>query len=54
MTVNYRLGPFGFPLGTEVAARGALNLGNKDVLASLEWVRGNIAEFGGDKDKASP
>ena len=54
MTVNYRLGPFGYPLGAEAATRGALNLGNKDVLASLEWVRENIAAFGGDKDKASP
>ncbi|KAH8111494.1 esterase 1 [Phellopilus nigrolimitatus] len=50
---NYRLGPLGFPQGTEAEQRGALNLGNKDVLAALQWVRENIGAFGGDKEKVT-
>ncbi|KAL0572541.1 hypothetical protein V5O48_009420 [Marasmius crinis-equi] len=48
---NYRLGPLGFPAGSEAAAKGALNVALKDQLAALEWIRDNIAAFGGDKDK---
>ncbi len=40
VTINYRLGVFGF-LGTS-------NLGTLDQLSALEWVRDNIAAFGGD------
>ncbi len=40
VTINYRLGPFGY-LGTD-------NLGAQDQRAALEWVRDNIAAFGGD------
>ncbi len=40
VTMNYRLGPFGY-LGTD-------NLGAQDQRAALEWVRDNIAAFGGD------
>ncbi|KAL5529784.1 hypothetical protein ACEPAG_5771 [Sanghuangporus baumii] len=53
VNLNYRLGPFGFPQGSETRLRRALNIGNKDVLASLTWVQENIEVFGGDKDKVT-
>ncbi|KAL5532554.1 hypothetical protein ACEPAF_4328 [Sanghuangporus sanghuang] len=53
VSLNYRLGPFGFPQGAEATARGALNLGHKDVLAALQWIQENIAAFGGDKDRVT-
>lgn len=45
VTINYRVGIFGFP-----NARGLedQNLGILDQRAALEWVRDNIAAFGGD------
>ncbi|HEX6245551.1 MAG TPA: carboxylesterase/lipase family protein [Polyangiales bacterium] len=50
VTVNYRLGLFGFlDLGEQGEAFGAQpNLGILDQLLALEWVRHNIAHFGGD------
>ncbi|KXN81465.1 Lipase 2 [Leucoagaricus sp. SymC.cos] len=50
---NYRLGPLGFPQGTEAAKQGALNLALKDELTALEWVQHNIEAFGGDKTKVT-
>ncbi|KAJ7023451.1 extracellular triacylglycerol lipase precursor [Mycena alexandri] len=50
---NYRLGPLGFALGQEAGEKGALNLGIKDQLAALEWVKANIETFGGDKSKVT-
>jgi para-nitrobenzyl esterase len=51
VTINYRLGPFGFThlgdLGGEAFA-GSGNAGVLDQVAALEWVRDNIAGFGGD------
>ena len=51
VSVNYRVGPLGFPQGGEAAARGVLNLGLKDQLVGLQWVKENIATFGGDASK---
>ncbi|MGD9619504.1 MAG: carboxylesterase/lipase family protein [Mycolicibacterium sp.] len=51
VTINYRLGALGF---LELATLGAnpeqfaTNVGLRDVLAALSWVRDNIAAFGGD------
>jgi para-nitrobenzyl esterase len=51
VTVNERLNAFGFlylaPLGGEKYADSG-NAGLLDLVASLRWVRDNIAEFGGD------
>ena len=48
--VNHRLGVLGFldvsHLGDEFADSG--NVGMLDIVAALEWVRDNIAQFGGD------
>ena len=54
VSMNYRLGPLGFPQGPEAVQRGALNLGLLDQWAALEWVQNNIASFGGDPRKVCP
>jgi para-nitrobenzyl esterase len=51
VTVNYRLGPFGFlhladQFGAELAGSG--NAGILDQIAALEWVRDCIGAFGGN------
>jgi para-nitrobenzyl esterase len=51
VTINYRLGVFGFLVTDELAQEGggvAGNYGLLDMVAALEWVRANIANFGGD------
>jgi para-nitrobenzyl esterase len=50
VTINYRLGAFGFmELGwLDPSLTGSGNLGLQDQVAALEWVRDNIAGFGGD------
>jgi para-nitrobenzyl esterase len=51
VTLNHRLNVFGYlylaELGGEKYAH-ASNVGMLDLIASLEWVRDNIANFGGD------
>src|SRR5262249_45334699 len=52
VSVNYRLGPFGFlahpDLTKESAHHASGNYGLLDQLAALQWVQNNIAAFGGD------
>ncbi len=52
VSVNYRLGPFGFlalpALSRESPRQSSGNYGMLDQIAALEWVRRNIAAFGGD------
>ncbi|MGW5801168.1 carboxylesterase/lipase family protein [Streptomyces bacillaris] len=49
VSVNYRLGIEGFGLFPDAPA----NRGLLDQLAALEWVRENIAAFGGDPDRVT-
>jgi carboxylesterase type B len=53
VSVNYRLGGFGFLAGSEILKDGSANLGNLDQRLGLEWVADNIAEFGGDPTKVT-
>jgi para-nitrobenzyl esterase len=51
VTINYRLGIFGFFATADMAkeANGAAgNYGMLDMVAALQWVKANIAKFGGD------
>ena len=56
VTINYRLGPFGFlHLGDlfEGSFAGSGNAGILDQIAALEWVRECISAFGGDPDRVT-
>jgi para-nitrobenzyl esterase len=56
VTVNYRLGAFGFlDLSSFSTSRRRFdsNLGMRDVLHALHWVRDNIAAFGGDPHRVT-
>jgi len=52
VTINYRLGVFGFlatpELATESPQHAAGNYGLLDQAAALDWVRRNVRAFGGD------
>ena len=49
VTCNYRLGIFGF---LEIPGFDT-NVGLRDVVAALRWVRDNIASFGGDPQRVT-
>lgn len=52
VSLNYRLGPYGFASHPDLAQNGACgNFGLFDQLTALEWVHKNIAGFGGDPKK---
>ncbi len=55
VSLDHRLGPLGFlnliQFGKPYAA--SANLGMLDIVAALEWVRGNIGNFGGDASKVT-
>ncbi len=57
LTVNYRLGVFGFfshpELSKETAYHGSGNYGLMDQWAALRWVQQNIAAFGGDPKRVT-
>jgi len=50
VTINYRVGVFGFVNFGEALGLPSIpsNLGLRDQIAALEWVRDNIGAFGGD------
>lgn len=52
VTVNYRLGALGF-LDFSKFGDFDSNLGLRDQVAALEWVRDNIAAFGGDPSQVT-
>ena len=55
VTVNHRLNAIGYldlsSFGEEYAQ--SANLGAADLVASLEWIRDNIAQFGGDAENVT-
>jgi para-nitrobenzyl esterase len=56
VTINYRLGVFGFLATSDLAKEGngaAGNYGLLDMVAGLQWVKANIAEFGGDPNNVT-
>jgi para-nitrobenzyl esterase len=57
VTVNQRLGAFGYVahplLSKESGYNGSGNYGQMDLIASLKWVKENIASFGGDPDNVT-
>jgi para-nitrobenzyl esterase len=57
VSMNYRLGIFGFfvhpDLAKESGRNAAGNYGLLDMIASLQWIRGNIGSFGGDPDNVT-
>lgn len=57
VTVNYRLGIFGFlahsELSEEAAYKGSGNYGLLDQALALQWVKDNIAAFGGNPNQVT-
>ncbi|MGZ5395629.1 MAG: carboxylesterase family protein, partial [Mycobacterium sp.] len=53
VTVNYRLGALGFLDLSSFGDGFDTNLGLRDALFALQWVRDNIAGFGGDPDRVT-
>jgi para-nitrobenzyl esterase len=56
VSVGYRLGAFGFLAHPELSresGKGSGNYGLQDMIASLQWVKANIAKFGGDPTRVT-
>ena len=57
VSVSYRLGVFGFLAHPELSAENSQhvsgNYGLLDIIAGLQWVRRNIAAFGGDPGRVT-
>ncbi|CAN9385057.1 unnamed protein product [Alternaria alternata] len=53
VSIQYRLGAFGFLSSTEIQQNGALNAGILDMAFALQWVQNHIHHFGGDKSRVT-
>lgn len=55
VTIQYRLGPMGFVCLPELAQEAGItgNYGLFDQLTALQWIRDNIAAFGGDPENVT-
>jgi len=59
VTMNYRLGPFGWFAHPALRSAGSSdednsgNYGLLDIISALRWVQGNITAFGGDPDNVT-
>ncbi|WP_394242638.1 carboxylesterase family protein [Halopseudomonas laoshanensis] len=57
VSVNHRLGPFGYIAHPELSAEsgynGSGNYGQMDLIAALEWVQDNIQAFGGNPNNVT-
>jgi carboxylesterase type B len=53
VSIQYRLGAFGFASSPEIKSRGVLNAGLMDQVFALQWVQKNIAKFGGNPDRVT-
>ena len=57
VSINYRVGPLGFlahpELSVESPHHASGNYGLLDQIAGLQWVKRNIAAFGGDPDRVT-
>ena len=56
VSVAYRLGAFGFlahPELSKESGKGSGNYGLQDMIAGLQWVKANIAKFGGDPGRVT-
>lgn len=51
VTLSHRIGVFGFLKYNETDTHA--NMGLKDIAIALKWIRSNIKEFGGDKNKVT-
>ena len=59
VTINYRLGPFGWFYHPALAENSTTaedksgNFGTLDIIRALSWIKGNIRAFGGDPDNVT-
>lgn len=53
VTANHRVGALGFSTLTHRGLPEAANLGLLDIVSTLEWVRDEIAAFGGDPERVT-
>jgi len=56
VSVSYRVGAFGFLAHADLSresGKGSGNYGLQDQIAGLQWVKANIAKFGGDPNRVT-
>lgn len=44
VSLNYRVGPYGFLQSKEVEGEGGLNAGIKDIIKALNWTKDNVSK----------